>query len=284
MRFTDSVVAGIEGQARDRSTLDWAAQEAVARGRRLWVCHFWEWSSTDQMPLPVDQDQPPRSPAHGTVQAAVERVRAGYPGLQVDGALGYGRPTPSLLEISDQATLIVVGARGSGGFPGLLVGSVSAQLAAHARCPVAVIRPPTGLGTHILVGIDGSTPSQQALLTGITEARRLGATLLAAHAYRLPPLPAAYAPNPGVDESAHRDAAEQLLERALSTIEGTVPDVKIQRLVQPGPPARVLIDAAADAAALVVGARGLGGFTGLILGSVSQQVLRHAPCPVLITH
>ena len=61
-------------------------------------------------------------------------------------------------------------------------------------------------------------------------------------------------------------------------------DVKIERRVVHGPPARVLLEAAAGAAVLVVGARGLGGFSGLVLGSVSQQVVRHAPGPVIVAH
>jgi nucleotide-binding universal stress UspA family protein len=253
---------------------------------RLWVCHCWPWSSTDRAPLPVPADAASQSriaPA-AVLAAAVEAVHATFPDLPVTGALGYGRATTALLDIADQAALIVVGARGTGGFPGLLLGSVSAQLAAHARCPVAVVRPPTGPGTDVVVGIDGSAQSDRALRLALTEARRLGGTLTAVHAYQLPPLPAAYAPNPGIDATAHHAAAEETLDRALADIDQTRTDVKIERRVQPGPPARVLLEAATDAAALIVGARGLGGFTGLILGSVSQQVLRHAPCTVLIAH
>jgi nucleotide-binding universal stress UspA family protein len=284
MRYADTVVVGVDDTAPDRILLDWAAREAAARRTQLWVCHFWEWSAHDRSALPIDVEIPPRSLPEGIVDAAVEAVRADFPALPVIGALGYGSAAPSLLEMSDQAALIAVGTRGSGGFPGLLVGSTSAQLAAHARCPVAVVRPPTGRGTDVVVGIDGSAQSNAALRLGLAEARRIGGTLIATHAYRLPPLPAAYAPNPGIDERVHRTAAEEVLDRALGDIEQGVTDVKLERLVRPGPPARVLLEAATDAAALVVGARGLGGFTGLILGSVSQQVLRHAPCPVVIAH
>jgi nucleotide-binding universal stress UspA family protein len=164
------------------------------------------------------------------------------------------------------------------------LGSVSAQVAAHARCPVAVVRRPPGPGTKVVVGIDGSAQAGQVLRLGAAQARRTGGTLLAVHAYRLPPLPAAYAPNPGVDEHVCRATADEVLDRVLRDSEQAVTDVKVERLVQGGPPAWVLVEAAADAGGLVVGARGLGGFTGLVLGSVSQQVVRHAPCPVLVAH
>ncbi len=83
---------------------------------------------------------------------------------------------------------------------------------------------------------------------------------------------------------AIRELAEQTLADALDDVEDRNPDVKIERRVDHGPAAGVLLAAAEGAAALVVGARGLGGFTGLIAGSVSQQVLRHAHCPVLVAH
>jgi nucleotide-binding universal stress UspA family protein len=95
---------------------------------------------------------------------------------------------------------------------------------------------------------------------------------------------AAYAPNPGFEPAVFRDLGERTLEDMLGDLETRNPDVKIERRVEMGPAARVLLAAAEDAAAVVVGARGLGGFAGLVAGSVSQQVLRHAHCPVLIDH
>ena len=95
---------------------------------------------------------------------------------------------------------------------------------------------------------------------------------------------AAYAPNPGIDQFSQRELAEENLDRALGDVEERNPDVKIERRIEHGSSAAVLVAAADGAAVLVVGARGLGGFAGLILGSVSQQVLRHAHCPVLVAH
>ena len=180
--------------------------------------------------------------------------------------------------------MIVVGARGIGGFAGLLMGSVSGQLAEHAACPVAVVRPVHGSAVDVVVGIDGSPESGRALQLGLAEARRTGGTLIALHAYRYVPVAAAYAPNPGIDQFSQRELAEENLDRALGDVEERNPDVKIERRIEHGSSAAVLVAAADGAAALVVGARGLGGFAGLILGSVSQQVLRHAHCPVLVAH
>ncbi|HEY6748791.1 MAG TPA: universal stress protein [Mycobacteriales bacterium] len=285
MRYENAVMVGISAQELDRSVQLWAAKEASARQVPLWICHVWEWSSIDRAVLPVADDLPAdrRSPGARIVEEAVAAIRAEVPGLEVHGALGYGRPARMLLEVSDAAGMIVVGARAEGGFPGLLVGSVSAQVAAHARCPVAVIHPGSPTAADVVVGVDGSVQSDRAIRIGLAEAHRTGGSLIAVHSYRCPPLPATYAPNPGVDTEAHRLAAEELLDRALGDIE-TRTDIKVQRRVVHGGPAAVLLEAATGAAVLVVGARGLGGFSGLVLGSVSQQVIRHAPCPVIVSH
>ncbi len=285
MRYEDAVVVGIAELEIDRRVALWAAREALARRVPLWICHVWEWSSTDRAVLPLPDDPPagPRPAGERIVAETAAAVRAEMPGLEVHGALGYGHPARMLLDVSDEAGLIVVGARDGGGFPALLIGSVSAQVAAHAQCPVAVVRPTSAAATDVVVGIDGSVQSDRAIEIGLAEARRTGGTLIAVHSYRFPPLAAAYAPNPGIDVDAHRIAAEQVLDRALGDLD-TRTDVKIERRLVHGPPARVLLEAAAGAAVLVVGARGLGGFSGLVLGSVSQQVVRHAPGPVIVAH
>ena len=285
MRYEHAIMVGISALELDRSVPLWAAKEASARQVPLWICHVWEWSSIDRPLLPVAEDRSAdhRSPGARLVTETVEAIRAEAPGLDVHGALAYGRPARMLLDISDDAGMVVLGARAEGGFPGLLVGSVSAQVAAHARCPVAVIRPASPTAADVVVGVDGSVQSDLAIRIGLAQAHRTGGSLIAVHSYRLPPLSATYAPHPGIDTEAHRVAAEELLDRALGDIENST-DVRVERRLMHGAPAAALVEAAAGAAVLVVGARGLGGFSGLVLGSVSQQVVRHAPCPVIVSH
>jgi nucleotide-binding universal stress UspA family protein len=286
MTYEDAVVVAIDEKDPDLGTLRWAAAEAIARGNRLVLVHICEWREGQQKPAPMADDIRPRVRvgAERVVGAAVDAVRAEFPDLDVTGEIGTGRPTPALLELSEEAAMVVVGARGVGGFPGLLMGSVSGQLAEHGLCPVAVVRPVAGSATDVVVGIDGSPESARALTQALRQARRTGGRLIAVHAYRLPPVAAAYAPNPGVDPTIHRELAENTLAVALGMVQEDNPDVKIERRVEHGPAARVLLAAADGAAVLVVGARGLGGFTGMVAGSVSQQVLRHAHGPVLVAH
>ena len=286
MTYEGTVLVGIDENEPDMVLLGWAAEEARARGARLVVCHVSEWASSPYPPVPTYGDVAPelRTRSERIVGAAVDAVRVTHPGVAVAGAMGGGNPSRGLLAISEHAAMVVVGARGVGGFAGLLLGSVSAQVAAHAHCPVAVVRDAGPDATDVVVGIDGSEESARALALALAEARRTGGTLIAVHAYRLPPVAASYGLNPGVDVVGHRQLAEQTLDEALGDIEAASPEVKIERRVAHGPAAGVLLDAAVGAAALVVGARGLGGFAGLVAGSVSQQVVRHAPCPVLVAH
>jgi nucleotide-binding universal stress UspA family protein len=286
MTFENAVVVAIDDEDPDMTLLGWAAVEAAFRGTRLVICHVCEWQPGDRTPQPMDESGDPnlRLGPERVVGAALDAVRTDYPDLEVIGAIGTGSPQRGLLRVAEEAAVIVVGARGIGGFAGLLMGSVSGQVAEHASCPVAVVRPVHAAATDVVVGVDSSPQSAGALELGLAEARRTGGALIALHAYRYPPVAAAYAPNPGFTIDSHRELAERTLAEALGDVEDRNPDVKIERRTEHGPAARVLLEAADGAAALVVGARGMGGFTGLIVGSVSQQVLRHAHCPVLIAH
>ncbi len=288
MTYENALVVAIDDEDLDRTLVGWAADEAAFHGSRLIVCHVCEWQPGQQLPTPVYEggDRELWMSPERIIGHALDAIRGSHPALAVSGMMGTGSPSRALLAVSEGAAMIVVGARGIGGFPGLLMGSVSGQVAEHAHCPVAVVRPVHASALDVVVGVDGSDQSARALQLGVREAHRTGGTLIALHAYRLPPVAAAYSPDLGVEPESLRQLAEETLEEVLGAtqIEVENPDVKIERRVDHGPAARVLLDASENAAAVVVGARGLGGFSGLMAGSVSQQVLRHAHCPVLVAH
>ena len=142
----------------------------------------------------------------------------------------------------------------------------------------------------IVVGIDGSEDAAKALGWALEEARLRHASLRVVHAWSVPlvlALPSADAfgiPEPAESMEQVRAAlekqADNVLEAALTRVDAD--DVEIEGQIVEGKTARMLIEAASDADLLVVGSRGLGGFTGLLLGSVSQQCSHHAPCPLVI--
>jgi len=135
----------------------------------------------------------------------------------------------------------------------------------------------------IVVGVDGSSESKDALRWAIAEAHLRRATVRAIHVWTYPLIFAGeYVPSDMIDANALRDAAEKALEEAVTEVAGETPDVYIERVVEHGSVAHVLVEAAREADILVVGSRGHGGFTGSLLGSVSQQCAQHAPCAVVI--
>lgn len=137
----------------------------------------------------------------------------------------------------------------------------------------------------IVVGIDGSVGSVEALKFAIAEARLRKAKLKAVTAWTLTYVAAPIGMMAPIDEALIpelQENAKAVLEKALADALGPEPDVEIEKAVLEGTPAQVLVDAAQGADLLVVGTRGHGGFTGLLLGSVSQQTAHHAPCPIVI--
>lgn len=147
-------------------------------------------------------------------------------------------------------------------------------------------------GPAVVVGVDGSAGSVEALRWALDEARLRKAPLRVIHSWvYLHALVPALVGYPYTADAADRDAAdataaaqeaaETSLEQAFAAI-GGVDDVEVERAIVQGPAAQVLIDAVSEDDLLVVGSRGHGGFAGLLLGSVSHQCAQHARCPVVI--
>lgn len=134
---------------------------------------------------------------------------------------------------------------------------------------------------RIVVGIDGSAGSARALRWALEEAGLRQARLQAVQAWHIPFTDyGIYAPT--VDPAIFETAGRQVLDEAVDAVDASALPAPIERLLVLGNPGSVLLEAAKGADLLVVGARGVGGFAGLLLGSVSQQVAHHSPCPVVI--
>jgi nucleotide-binding universal stress UspA family protein len=279
MRSDGAIMVGVAGGTLDRVVLDWAAEEAVARNADLLVCHVRE----RREPSPTrSADLETAGSAEFLVREAATTAHTLFPDLAVTTAVGHDRVVSSLIRASVDARMLVVGAQRDEGLAGRRLGSVAEQVATNAQCPVAVIRPPSAPDlVDVVAGVDGSSHSDVTLRLAAAEARRFGGRLTVVHAYRLP-APAEFGPNAGVDEPHHRAAAEELVEQALGHLGPDRDELKIEARAVHGGAAAALLDAASTAAVLVVGARGLGGFERLRIGSVSQHVLRRTPYPVVI--
>jgi nucleotide-binding universal stress UspA family protein len=141
---------------------------------------------------------------------------------------------------------------------------------------------------EIVVGVDGSDESREALRWGVEEGRFRKAPVRAIHAWELPLIPTDVGlvpPRPDIvaELTSLAEGAQRLVETLVEDVVGDAQDVAVDAVAIEGKPSQVLFDAAEEGAQMiVVGSRGHGGFTALLLGSVSEQVARHAPCPVVI--
>lgn len=132
------VVVGVDGSSSSLAALRWAARVGSTLGLEIDATTSWEYPASYAMVGAVG-DWNPQADAHTLVDRALAEAFGGTRPAGLRTLVRSGRPAPVLLEASHHAELLVVGSRGHGGFAGLLLGSVSAQCAAHARCPVVVV-------------------------------------------------------------------------------------------------------------------------------------------------
>ncbi|MFI6257009.1 universal stress protein [Micromonospora zamorensis] len=220
--------------------------------------------------------------AQQLLEQMVEKTAAAHPGIVVQGILRSGSPAGALLAGSDNAELILVAADDRIRYGGLLAGPVSTQVAAHARTSVIVVptseRPRSAGPAKVVVGIDGSRGSAEAVAFAFLQARARSAQLHAIHVWESPNWHG-LKPDlmPAFTAGPLHAAADQMLYEATIDGEVTYPEVTVVRKVLYGDnPVRALINAADDAALVVVGARGGGGFGNLLLGSISDGLVRYA--------
>lgn len=134
------VVVGVDGSEASRAAVRWAASEAQLRGADLVAVEAWEFSPLIfAADVPVALDELRTSVTEHLAEIVAAEVPAG---LAVRQLVVEQAPVPALLGQCDADDVLVVGSRGRGGFTGLLLGSVSQQLAQHATCPVVIVRPP----------------------------------------------------------------------------------------------------------------------------------------------
>ncbi|WP_017594154.1 universal stress protein [Nocardiopsis potens] len=283
------IAAAVDGKRGSMRALDWAVEEARLQGRRLRIVHAFDWPlyhSTPHGLAGFDIEEYGRR----ITRDAEERAREHAPEVEVESVHITGDVAPVLLEESRRSELIAVGSRGLGTVGAVLIGSTALELLAFGSCPVAVVpdrepRPPAG---RVTVGVDGSAPARAAAAWAFGAAAERGAELRAVTVPRRTTRARFGAPEEPTERTGDDPAVEAAEEEARRMLSESIagerelhPGVRVEEAVEAGHAAEVLCARAEDADLLVVGTRGRGGFTGLLLGSVSQAVLAHSPCPVV---
>ncbi len=281
------VLVGMDESACSQQALAWAAADAVARRVPLTIAGVVDLPRLADVPLSRQLVSTAQLAVRQQVDAAVARTRDLTGGIPVRGRVLTGDPAAELLQLATGAEEVVVGSHGTGQFGRLLIGSVGSRVAEHAPCPAVVVRGERRDG-RVVVGLDSSPHSESALEYGFGYADAHGVPLVALHVYTVgalvyPIMPYPVPPYPVVEEM-DRIRAEVLrtAEHSLAKWTEKYPDVDVRVEVAEGPAAHELVDASRTAGLLVVGTRGHGGLAGMLLGSVSHAVLRHAHCPVVI--
>ncbi|MFE6615040.1 universal stress protein [Amycolatopsis sp. NPDC057786] len=285
------VVAGVDGNASSLLAVRWAAAEARRRGAGLRLVLAFDKDSLEYpQPLPTREElaEMAEMRGHRLLREAEDVARKVEPSLQVALDLRHEKPAQALLAMSEDAGLLVLGPEQIRPLGRLLVGSVSIALAAHAKCPVAVVRshvaeddPPTE--GPVVVGVDGSHTSDAALALAFEQASTRDAPLVSVHTWN-DVLPSALFDETEWTYNASdiEERESEVLAERLAGWQGQYPNVSVERVVTRGKPTEVLLGYADRAQLLVVGTRGRGGFAGMLLGSTSQQVLSYALCPVIV--
>lgn len=293
------VVVGYRDATSD-AAVQWGAAEAGRRGVPLRVIHAYcpdpisplAWG----VPLPLDDARDfgamMRANARSILEDALERVRTRWPELPVSSALVSVSPSASLVESSRHAALVVVGRAAE---RSMAHGSTALTVAAHAQAPLVMVpalaaehaspvaqdddRRPLGAG-KVVVGVDDSPECAGALEFAFVQAAARGAPLVVVHATWWRPVSG---PDPvplAFDVSGTEPGRQDFL--GLGHWMARYPQVKLTCALARLPVGDALAEISRGAELLVVGTRGHGGFSNLLLGSVSRDVLVHATCPVAV--
>lgn len=273
------IAVGTDDSARSQAAVLWAAGRAERAGLPLVIVHVVDdrWVAEPYPFIGVLEE------AGGKLlDSAALRVQDAF-SIPVSTQLLTGSVGGQLAEFSGKASMVVVG---SGGFHlGGTLADRALQVAASSEVPVAVVGTQNLEGrSGVVVGVDGSRESTQAVAFAAAEADREGEQLTVLYAVR--------APDPVVDAgltpgslAGHVVEEERLvLSEVVAGLREDYPDLRVDQVLDTGKgPVESLVDAAAQARMLVVGSRGRGGIKRLLLGSTAHGVLKHLPCPTVIT-
>lgn len=279
--MAEKIIIGVDGSEQSRSALGWGLQRATERGASVELLHVADDSFLSESVAFLSEAQ---RASEQMLEAEVAYAKSlGFEG-EVVGTAVVGHPIAEVEEASKHADLLVLGAHEGSKWAGSFFGTRAVKIAAVAHCPVAVIpiqaEDPT---KGVVVGIDGSEASKDAIAYAAEEASRRRTDLTAVYAW-MPPL------TPGLEYlwseelvESQRSAAEEAIAIGVAGLSSRYPDLEVHREIVQAAPVAALVQAGEGAELLVVGSRGRGAISRLLLGSVSHGVLQALPCPIIVT-
>jgi nucleotide-binding universal stress UspA family protein len=282
------LIVGIDGSDPALRAIDWAVAEAAYHRVPLRLVYASLWEQYEKLAPAFATRRPAQHVlAEHIVASGAERALHHDPTVRVSTDILRTDPVSGLLAEADSAYALVVGDRGRGDITAMLLGSTGLAVAAHANCPVIVVRDvPSGAhgeATGVTLGVGAAGESSAAVAFAFREARARDVELRAVHAWNRP---ARELPGTGhltVDGSgSEAHEAGRTLDDALRNAAQEYPKVTVRKEVPEGRARSALLDASATSGLLVVGARRRRGRAGMQLGPVNHAVLHHASCPVAV--
>lgn len=277
------ILVGVDGSTRSLRAVEWAARTALDSGSSLTICTVYPEPGSALGYPSIIASHERRQRGDEIVRHAAALAHRVTPQVRTDTIVAEGHAAAKIIELAKDRDLVVMGNHGHRWLHRVLAGSVATQVAAHAPCSVAVVHGPARTEGPIVVGVDGSPESQGALDVAFSAADRTQVPVLAIHSYELPTF-AVDITSPVMAEVIDfcRNEAHDVLSEALDPWKAKYPNVPVTSECSSGTPGEILTEASKMASLLVVGSRGLGGFRGLMLGSVSHHVVNAAACPVIV--
>ena len=283
------IVVGFDGSPNSELALDYGVAVAGRSGAPLTVVTTYK----TPFPLyPTYASLPPPQEVGASERAAEAALEAAASHLsEYSGEVTYltmeGDSVGALVDASAKAHLMIVGARGRGGFLGRVLGSVSMALPAHAQCPTVMVPVKAEFGDGpVVVGVDGSVHGRRAALHAAQEAAVRGTSLVLVTAMQTPDTGDYwYRVRPRSDSDlvdGRRAELQEELQKEAAWVSEHVPGVEISGEVRIGTPGEILHDAVPEAQLVVVGSHGRGAVASALLGSVSRATLHRSQRPVMV--
>ncbi|MET8877386.1 universal stress protein [Nocardia sp. NPDC004604] len=287
------VVVGVDGSEAADLAVRWAAETASQRGRRLRIVYGLDLAAAGSVYGMYDVVMPPvinaiRRAGAELVDRARQLAQKVDPTLIVETEVSEDNPAHLLIERSETAHLVAIGAAGAGGTLSHL-GSTLLAVASHGRGTIVVIRDSdTGRQIRhsgpVVVGADGGPVSTAAVAAAFEEASERNTQLVAVHAWSDPYYDRFAGLPYTIPDRDVETAGQTLLAEQLAGWHEKYPDVQVIRKVYLSGARQALLEWSQSAQLLVLGSRGRGGFGGLLLGSTSNALVQTAYCPVMVVH
>lgn len=278
------IVVGVDGSPSSQQALRWAAAEAEAGGHELVVLQSWHEPALSGPGATAGYEaELVFAGAKSEVDAVAAEVHERHPGLPVAPMVIDGRPANALIDRATDADLLVVGARGRGGFLRLELGSVSTKVARRSPAPVVVVRGDEDRSDQpeVVVGIDGSPCSRNALRWAAAWANTHGKTLVIVMAWNHLEPQGLHGPERVEVEYGPEDADRTLTAIVADVLgRGQIPRIVTESVCEL--PARAVLARATEACLIVLGRHGAPRWSPPSIGATAVQVLHHADCPVAV--